>query len=180
MNVRSTALLAGAVSIATAFATVAVIAPAQAADPIQIARLAASDTAGQFGSSVAVSGDTIAVGSPYFNNAQGAVYVFKKSGMAVTQVAKLTASDAADNDGLGYAVSVSGDTVVATAPYRDSNTGAAYVFVKPAGGWSNGTQDAILTASDGLPSDNFGNGVAVSGHTICVTQSGRAARLISR
>ena len=49
----------------------------------------------------------------------------------VTEVKKLTASDAQDNDRFGVSVAVSGDTAVVGAYYEDaegSNAGAAYVF----------------------------------------------------
>ena len=60
--------------------------------------------------------------------------------------AKLTASDGAPYNYLGSSVAISGDTIVvgAAGAYH-----AAYVFVKPAGGWTSGTQTAKLTASDG-------------------------------
>ena len=50
--------------------------------------------------------------------------------------AKLTASGGAAGDVFGSSVAVSGDTVVVGAPYASSATGAAYVFTKPAAGWS--------------------------------------------
>jgi hypothetical protein len=50
---------------------------------------------------------------------------------ALTEDAKLTASDAAQNDDLGTSVAVSGITVVVGAPFDDDNgdaSGSAYVF----------------------------------------------------
>jgi hypothetical protein len=44
--------------------------------------------------------------------------------------------------------------------------GAAYVFVKPSAGWSNMTQTAKLTASDGVAGDDLGYTVVVLGDTI--------------
>ena len=49
-----------------------------------------------------------------------------------------------------------------------NNSGSAYVFVKPSGGWSDATQTAKLTASDGATFDDFGWSVSVSGDTIVV------------
>ncbi|MGZ4248082.1 MAG: hypothetical protein ACXVUE_07215 [Solirubrobacteraceae bacterium] len=76
------------------------------------------------------------------------------------QQAKLTASDGATNDFLGNSVAVDGNTVVAGAPGATVNghaiQGAAYVFVKPAGGWANATETARLTASDGAAGDDLG------------------------
>jgi hypothetical protein len=147
------------------------------------AKLTASDGApdDEFGLSVAVSGDTVVVGAPFAdigaNTDQGAAYVFVKpsGGWTTTSTftAKLTASDGATFDLFGLSVAVSGDTVVVGAPFADigapaDNQGAAYVFVKPSGGWSNMTETAKLTASDGLAFDVFGVSVAVSGDTVVV------------
>lgn len=136
----------------------------------------------QFGFSVGVSGDTVVVGAHFddigVNGSQGSAYVFVKpaggwSG-TLTQNAKLTASDGAPEDRLGQSVAVSSDTIVVGAGLDDigvnGNQGSAYVFVKPAGGWSGAlNQNAKLTASDGVASDFFANnGVALSGDTIVV------------
>ncbi|MGH8521241.1 MAG: hypothetical protein ACREU9_07480 [Gammaproteobacteria bacterium] len=70
-------------------------------------------------------------------------------------------------------LSEDGDTVVVGAVLDDiganSDQGSAYVFVKPAGGWSGLlTEAAHLTASDGAAFDEFGGSVAVSGDTVVV------------
>jgi trimeric autotransporter adhesin len=85
------------------------------------------------------------------------------------QQAKLTASDGAAYDFLGNSVAISGDTIVAATPNATVNghadEGAAYVFVKSAGGWQNATQTAKLTPSgDGTDDGLFS--VAISGDTI--------------
>jgi hypothetical protein len=81
----------------------------------------------------------------------------------------LTALHGAPPDGLGTSVSISGNVVVAGAPYTtvgsNSEQGAAYAFVKPATGWKNMTQTLKLTASDGAANDQFGYSIAVSGKT---------------
>ena len=92
----------------------------------------------------------------------------------MTQTAKLTASDGAEGDYFGVSVSISGDTVVVGANGDDDNgdtSGSAYVFVKPSAGWSNMTQTAKLTASDGVEGDYFGYSVSVSGDTVVVGAS---------
>jgi hypothetical protein len=149
------------------------------ADATQTAKLTASDGATDdlLGFSVAVSGATIVAGAPPAtvggNSFQGAAYVFVKptGGWAdATQTAKLTASDGAAGDSLGYSVAASGGTIVAGAigatVSGHSGQGAAYVFVKPEGGWADATQTAKLTASDGAAGDTLGVSVAVSGNTI--------------
>jgi len=145
----------------------------------QLAELTASDgsTGDDLAWSVSVNGNTIAVGAPNAsigsNSAQGAVYVFVKPAGGwtnMTQTAKLTASDGASGDQLGWSVSISGHTVVAGAPNAivggNQHQGAAYVFVEPTGGWVNMTQTAKLTASHGAEQDNLGFSVSVSGITV--------------
>jgi hypothetical protein len=145
----------------------------------QSAELAASDGVAQayFGASIAISGNTIVVGaggaSINGNQRQGAAYVFVEPANGwtnMTQTAELTASDGAAGDNLGNSVSINNTTIVAGAPYASVGSnfeqGAAYVFVQPAGGWSNMTQTAKLTASDGVASDILGVAVNVSNNTV--------------
>jgi len=140
----------------------------------QTATLTPSDGGEGFGTSVAISGDTIVVGAANASNlfpqtqGPGAAYVFVKpaSGWSdMTETAKLTASDGASGDAFGYGVSISGNTVAIGALFAHSGAGAAYVFVKPASGWSKMTQTAELTASDSTTFDNMGS-VAISGNTV--------------
>lgn len=139
----------------------------------QTAKLTPSDTnpAGSFPSSVTISNDTIAAGDWHHqvgnNLDQGTVYVFVKPATGwtnMTQTAELTASDGVTNDGLGLAVALKGNTLVAGAlMFSSANfAGAAYVFEKPANGWANGQQTAKLTASDPKTDAVFGQSVALS------------------
>ena len=124
-----------------------------------------------FGSSVAINGDTVAVGAPSHDSGgnlrQGAVYVFSRSGTAWTE-GKLTASDGAAGDYFGSAVAMSGDTLVASAVGDNIGTntdqGSAYVFTRI----GNFFEQQKLTASDGAGADFFGNAVALSGATVVV------------
>ena len=138
-------------------------------------KLTASDgeTGDKFGSSVAISGETVVVGSPNnsigANPAQGSVYVFVRSGTTWSQQQKLTASDGAANDEFGSSVAISGETVAVGARSDDiganSNQGSASVFVRSGTTWS---QQQQLTASDGAADDRFGFSVAISGETVVV------------
>ncbi len=132
----------------------------------------------EFGESVAISGNTIVVGTPNYvdpatNVEQGGAYVFTKpaSGWAhVTQTARLTAAEGQSEELFGACVSISGDTIVVGAPFRavgrHAGQGVAYVFVKPAAGWRNATPAAELTAAKGATDQFFAESVAVSGATI--------------
>lgn len=145
----------------------------------QLAKLTASDAVANdsLGRSVSISGDTIVVGANQKNSGRGAAYVFVKPGGGwsnMTQTAKLTASDAATGDQLGWSISNSGDTVVVGAYLKNAETGAAYVFVKTGGGWSDMTQTAKMAASDAAFNDDFGFSVSISGDAIVANGKGVA------
>ena len=135
----------------------------------QQAELVAEDGASGdgFGSAVSISGDTVLVGARNASR-RGSAYVFTRSGSSWTQQAKLTASDAAVDDYLGSAVSLSGDTV-AVGAYGDddsgSYSGSAYVFTRSGTSW---TQEAKLTASDGAADAEFGSAISISGDSVLV------------
>jgi hypothetical protein len=180
-------------SVATAFSLCCVL-TAQTVQQAYL-KASNTDGFDQFGTSVSLSGDTMVVGARYedsqatgVNGVQsdngarsaGAAYVFVRSGGAWAQQAYLKASNTDGVDNFGACVSISGDTVVVGAPGEDSNAtgvngdqsnnsagnaGAAYVFVRSAGVW---TQQAYLKASNTDASDLFGWSVAVSGDTLVV------------
>lgn len=124
----------------------------------------------QFGHSVGVWGDTALIGSHGDDGIgganQGAGYVFTRSGGTWSQQAKLTASDGAAGDLLGYSVALWGDTALLGAVQDDVNAtvnqGSAYVFVRSGVVW---TQQARLTASDGAANPGLGRSVALWGNT---------------
>lgn len=135
--------------------------------------LTASDAAkfDQFGKSVAVSGDTVVVGAHGKNKFAGAAYVFTRSGTTWSQQQKLVADDPAIPNDFGVSVAVSGDTVVIGASprfHRDSRTGAAYIFTRANGNW---TQQQRLSAGNVVADEVFGVSVAVSGDTAVVGAS---------
>jgi hypothetical protein len=148
-------------------------------------KLLASDGAGadEFARAVAVSGDTIVVGSPLDDDngmSSGSVYVFTRppGGWAGTQqeAAKLLPSDGAVEDQFGESVAISGDTIVVGASWhaaQGNNSGQTYVFVRPAGGWAGTlTETAKLLPTDGESGDRFGESVAVDGDTIAAGATG--------
>ena len=146
--------------------------------PQQVAELTPSQRANNdwFGYSIAISGNTVVVGAFDANIEKfGTVYVYVKPDNGwtdMTQVAILTSSDS--GEGFGTSVAISGNTIVVGAANTSNfeaptaTPGAAYVFVRPAGGWADMTETAKLTASDGQPGDAFGNSVSIEGNTIAV------------
>ena len=138
----------------------------------ETAKLVASDGMkwDGLGSSVSISGNTIVGGAPgsVTFTTPGAAYVFVKPASGwknATETAKLTASDGANADELGYSVSLDGEILVAGAP-NNQEKGAAYIFVEPSGGWKDATQTAKLTASDGAKGDDMGNSVSIAGDSV--------------
>ncbi len=120
---------------------------------------------------MAASGDVIVIGAEDDDfgtqSGQGSSYVFTRSGAIWSQHAKLTAEDGMANDLFGHAVAVRGDTVLTGAPANqvglNAQQGAVYTFtVAPDFG------QAVLSASDGVSSDDFGRSVAISGTTAVV------------
>jgi hypothetical protein len=91
----------------------------------------------QFGYSVSVSGDYIAVGAPYADEGgsdQGAVYVFYRDHGGPDnwgQIKKLTASDPENDDQFGLSVSLDVPDAVVGAHYEDgsgTDQGAPYMY----------------------------------------------------
>src|SRR5581483_5788985 len=86
---------------------------------------------------------------------------------AVRQLGELTPTDRVNKDWFGFSIAMSGNTVVVgDFDANIENYGAAYVYVKPAGGWGDTTQTAKLTSSDN--GAGFGTSVAISGNIIVV------------
>jgi len=125
-----------------------------------------------FGQSIALSGDTVAIGAPHDDdkgNDSGSVYVFTRSGTTWSQQTKLTAADGAEGDVFGISIAISDDTIVIGADLNDEkalNAGAVYVFTRSGSSWS---QQAKLTAADGAETDIFGVRVALSGDTVLIS-----------
>jgi hypothetical protein len=164
---------------------------------VQQAYLKASNTEtnDRFGNSLALSGDTLAVGAyteassavgvggnQADNSASnsGAVYVFTRSGGVWSQQAYLKASNTDANDFFGSSLALSGDSLAVGAYPEDSSaigvggnqsdntgtdSGAVYVFTRTGTTWS---QQAYLKASNSQIADRFGWSVALSGDTLAV------------
>ncbi len=137
------------------------------ANMTQTARLTPSDgKGGAMGDSVSISGDTVVAGAPItgVGGAGNGAYLFvkpKNGWKSKTENAKLTPSKGEDL-GFGYAASIVGDTVTVGARFRSNNNGAIYVYMKPARGWQDGTENARLTVP---PKSNLlGYSVSVDGN----------------
>jgi hypothetical protein len=134
--------------------------------------------AAQFGSYVALSsdGNTALIGGQYDNTNVGAAWVFTRSGGVWTQQgAKLVGNctSSCTNEGTGesgegefgfsVALSEDGNTALIGAPTDNTKAGAAWVFTRSGGVWTQ--QGAKLTAKSGeeIGEGWFGTSVALSG-----------------
>lgn len=156
---------------------------------VQQAYIKASNTAlnDVFGTSVALSEDTLVVGA---NNeaSAGAAYVFQRTGTSWTQQAYLRPSNPSTCVSFGESVTISGDTLAVGAPYEPSGAtgvngnqsdssavyaGAVYVFQRTGSSW---VQQAYVKASNTGAVDAFGWSVALSGDTLAVGAQGEASK----
>jgi hypothetical protein len=138
-------------------------------------KLVAGDGAAgdHFGSALALDANTALVGAFFAdvgaNSEQGAAYVFTRAGVVWSQQQKLVAGDGEADDYFGFPVAVSGNTALIGADAADIGSndeqGAAYVFTRSGGSWS---QQQKLLASDGAAGDYFGVSVSLDENTALV------------
>jgi hypothetical protein len=170
----------------------------------QQAYLKASNTEAfdAFGTSVAVSGDTVAVGAPDEESAatgiggdqtdnsalmSGAVYVFARSGTSWAQQAYVKASNTDDADAFGTALALAGDTLAVGAPGEDgasvgvggsqaseaaAGSGAVYVFARAGTTW---TQQAYVKATNTGAGDFFGTSLGLQPDWLLVGAPGEGS-----
>jgi hypothetical protein len=113
----------------------------------------------KFGLTVAIDSDVMITGTINKYSGKGAAYIYRNSETGWTLEEPLTASDGVNNDYFGRSVAIEGDIAVVGASYRNSATGAVYVFRKSGGTWA---EDQILEADDGDDGDYFGTSVAIA------------------
>ena len=127
----------------------------------------------QFGTSVAIWGEIIAVGAPRDDQAgpdAGAVYIFRHNGTLWELEATLVPHDADENDSFGASVDVNGSFVVAGSNNSldgKIRSGSAYVFHFDGTDWLFQWK---LLASDSVAYNEFRR-VAIDGDVITVGAS---------
>ena len=119
----------------------------------------------QFGFTVDISGNTVAVGArradPGSLTDAGAVYVYSVKNDSVDFVTRLSPADAGAKDEFGQSVAIAGDTIAAGAWKDDSKLGSIYLFRRNGGQWNEAGK---ITASDGVAGDEFGYSLAAFGN----------------
>jgi len=141
-----------------------------------------------FGTSVAISGDTIAVGAPGELTNAGSVRVFHRTSgvwsvQAVVHASNLRSDDPStygDGARFGTSVALAGDDLVVGAPNEPSASfgvggdpssvaaplaGAVYTFLRAGTVW---TQQAYVKSSHTAPGSRFGGAVAYAANTLAI------------
>ena len=128
-----------------------------------------------YGHAVALEGD-IAVVSAYEHGGKkrtagealgegpGLVYVYKREAKGFAEMAKLKGEGIQNNDRFGYAVDLSGNTLIAGTPFHDEQKGAVYVYKLDGKQWK---PQAKLQTDDAV-ARRFGWDCAVHENTIVV------------
>ena len=130
-----------------------------------------------YGGSVAISGDTVFVGSEYIapnhGASIGAVYVYERVGTVWTERKKLTSSTWRGGYEFGRYLAIDGNIAVIGAYHEEhgANTrGSVYVFVRDKGEWAQ--RQKLFIKEDLAEMDFFGVSVAIHGSTIIAGNSG--------
>jgi hypothetical protein len=128
----------------------------------------------QFGTGVAIQGETIVVGANHAdlpgNSEAGSAYLFRRTGSVWAQTQKFIPVQGPNGvilgDHLGESAAMSGDKIVLGAPGDDNPftaAGAVYVFAETGGSYA---LQQKLTIPSGANGDSFGNSVAIEGNTL--------------
>jgi hypothetical protein len=137
------------------------------------AKLLPSDaTSGaQFGYSVALSadGNTALVGGQGDNASTGAAWVFTRSGGVWTQQgAKLVGTPGGGQQGFSVALSADGNTAIVGGPGDTGDDGAAWVFTRGGGVWSQQAKLVGTGAVNTPPSQGWSVALSGDGNTAAV------------
>lgn len=119
------------------------------------------------GIAISADGNTVVAGGPTDNSNQGAVWVFTRTSGVWSFQTKIVATGNIGPAGVGGSVHVSadGNTIVAAGTGDNGGVGAAWIFVRNAGVWS---QQAKLVGSGTIGTSRQGWGCAISsdGNTV--------------
>jgi hypothetical protein len=124
----------------------------------------------QQGISVAVSedGNTVVVGGNHDNGSAGAAWVYtRNAGVWSQQGAKLVGAGAvgAARQGFAVALSADGNTAVVGGSVDNAAAGAAWVYTRSAGAWSQQGAKLVGTGAAGAASQGFAVALSADGNT---------------
>jgi len=126
-----------------------------------------------FGSSVAISGDTMVVGAPHKSVSDadgvvrryaGAAYIYQLQDGVWQEIARLTEISVSSNAFFGISVAIEGDFVAIGTPIRET----VYVYNRNGNNNWNITNPTVVTPSDNVTGARFGAAIAMHGETLIV------------
>ena len=127
-----------------------------------------------FGFAIALEGDVLVVSATHDDDGAenaGSAYVFRFTGSAWVEEAKLHASSPVPTELFGWSVALSGDAII-VGTRHDVNSplpGAAYVFRYDGSRWN---EEAMIVPPDAEPGQAVGWSVAIAGDTALVASPG--------
>ncbi|WP_316189345.1 hypothetical protein [Bradyrhizobium sp. SZCCHNS1054] len=141
----------------------------------QGSKLVGTSVVGQAGQGVSVAlsadGDTALVGGPYDNSRTGAAWVFTRSGGAWTQQgSKLIGAGAVGNAAQGAAIALSadGNTAIVGGSQDSLRAGAAWVFTRSGGVWTQQGSKLVGTGAVGNAAQGAAVALSADGNTAIV------------
>ena len=129
-----------------------------------------------FGSSVAISDEFALVGAMYTNSHRGAAYIYRRDNNNWINEIKLESVDPEDSDRFGTSVAIEGNYACIGAPGDSLWKGSVYLYCLHDS--KNWLLDTILTASDGVSWDWFGQSVSLSGDYLLVGADGNESAYV--
>jgi len=120
--------------------------------------------------SLSADGNTAIVGGFRDSGNLGAAWVFVRSGGIWTQQAKLVGTGAVGSAYQGWSVSLSadGNTAIVGALYDNVSLGAAWVFVRSGGTWTQQGAKLVGTGAVGSPHQGYSVSISGDGNTAIV------------
>ena len=121
--------------------------------------------------SVSADGNTALVGGYIDNGNQGAAWVYTRSGGVWTQQgAKLvgTGNTGAAGQGTSVSVSADGNTAIVGGFFDNSNQGAAWVYTRSGGVWTQQGAKLVGTGNTGAAGQGYSVSVSADGNTALV------------
>ena len=130
-----------------------------------------------FGTSVAISGNTIAIGAPgeratLAGSGTGAAYVYTVGPTSIDLQQRIAIDNVStSNNAFGRSLSLDGDTLAVGAPFTSNpglsnNFGRMFVYTRSGSTWTK--QQEIVDAAPPVTADDFGNYVVLRGNGLVI------------
>jgi hypothetical protein len=123
-----------------------------------------------FSVALSVDGSTAIVGAPGDNSNVGAAWVFVRNGSTWTQQTKLvgTGGIGTSRQGTSVALSADGNTAIVGGVNDNAGAGAAWVFTRSGGTWSQQGPNLVGTGAIGAANQGQSVGLSADGNTAIV------------